>query len=157
MRKTIMFVFSAVFALALISLPACGKNPAEKAGEKIAGKALEAATGGKAKVDVGSSVDLSGLPAHLRYSNAKAIASWTINEKESKGTYYGLETADPVPTVKAFYKQNQAGWKESMTMDNADASMLTYISPDEKQSAIITITADKEKNKTVIAIVYTQK
>jgi hypothetical protein len=158
MHKTHIIVLSIALGLALITLPGCGRNSSQKLAEKVASKVATAATGGKTSVNVGSNVDLSALPANLRYPGATATASWTTTQDSAKGTYYALESADPIATVKDFYKKNMTGWTQSMAMDNADGtSMLSYASPDQKQNAVITLAIDKTKGTTTIAIIYTTK
>ena len=99
MHKTTVLMLSLITAVALVMLPACGAKPSQKIAETAAAKAAEIASGGKAKVDIGSNVDLSGLPANLRYPGAKGLASWTANQDSTKGTYYTLESSDPAAGV----------------------------------------------------------
>ena len=54
----------------------CGQNVSQKIAEKAIEGAVNKASGGKANIDVGSNVDLSALPATLRYPNATAKARW---------------------------------------------------------------------------------
>jgi len=158
MHKTHLIVLSIALGLVLITLPGCGGNSSQKLAAKVASGVASAATGGKTNVDVGGNVDLSALPANLRYPGAKASASWTTTQDSAKGTYYALETADPIATVKDFYKKNMTGWTQSMAMDNADGtSMMTFASPDQKQNAVITLATNKDKGTTTIAIIYTTK
>jgi len=158
MHKTTVLMLSLITAVALVMLPACGAKPSQKIAETAAAKAAEIASGGKAKVDIGSNVDLSGLPANLRYPGAKGLASWTANQDSTKGTYYTLESSDPAAGVKDFFTKSLAGWKQSMTMNNADgSSMMTYSSTDNKQTAVITIAPNKDKGTTTISIIYATK
>jgi hypothetical protein len=132
-----------------------------KCGDKIAQKAVESAveksTGGKAKIDVGGNVDLSALPAFLRYPGAIAKARWAMSREGTTGTVYTFETADPVSSVVNFYKQALSGWKNASTMESGDATILVYGTEDEKQAATVTVAKDKDSGKTSLTLLYTKK
>lgn len=135
----------------------CGENVSKRIAEKAVEGAVEKATGGKANIDVGSNVDLSGLPASLRYPGAAAKARWTMSSKEGTGTVYTFETKDPAAAIVDFYKKALAGWKNSATMENEDATILSYGSEDEKEFTTITVSRDKDTNLTSLTILYTKK
>ncbi len=126
----------------------------EKAGEKIAEKAVQAASGGKAKVDVGS-VDISGLPANLRYPGAVAKAKWEISTDEGTGTNYSFETTDPKAQVIDFYKNALSSWKKSMTSETPEVTTMAFTGPDEKEMVIVTI--GTEQGKSTINLNYIRK
>jgi hypothetical protein len=129
------------------------KSRAEKALEG----AVERSSGGKAKIDMGGNVDLSGLPAHLHYPGAAAKARWAMSNEGTTGTVYTFETADPTASVVNFYKQAMAGWKNNSTMETDGATILVYGTEDEKQMATVTVATDKESGKTSFTLLYTKK
>jgi len=130
-----------------------------KCGEKIAQKAVEGAvekaSGGKAKIDVGGNVDLSDLPAFLRYPGASAKARWAMSKAGTTGTVYTFETADAAASVVDFYKKALAGWKNVSTMESGDATILVYGTEDEKQ--MTTVTVAKDSGKTSLTLLYTKR
>jgi hypothetical protein len=119
--------------------------------------AVEKATGGKAQIDVGGNVDLSGLPAFLQYPGAIAKARWAMTNEGGIGTVYTFETPDPVATVVSFYKPARAGWKSSSTMETGDATILVYGTQDEKEMVTVTVAKDKDSGKTSLTLLYTKK
>jgi len=158
LRKSLTVLFCLVLSLAVVASFSCRKA-SEAVAKKIAEKAIEGASGGKAKVDLGAvgGVDVSSLPEALRYPGAKGVAKFSMSGEEGKGTSYVFETADPVANVTAFYKKALVGWKTSMTMETEKGTVMGYVTPDEKQSAIITIGADDSKKKTTLSILYATK
>lgn len=128
----------------------------EKSSERIAEKMIEQASGGKAKMDVGT-VDISGLPLNLRYPNAVAKIKWEVTDPDKKetGTVWSFETKDPATQVAQFYKNALASWKQSMIAENQESTTMVFISPNEQEMVSITITADEEK--TTLTITYTTK
>jgi hypothetical protein len=158
MRKSLTVVFCLFLSLAMVASFSCRKA-SESVAKKIAEKAIEGASGGKAKVDLGATgnIDISGLPETIRYPGAKAIGKFSVSGEEGKGTSYIFETADPAGNVTAFYKKALTGWKTSMTMESENGVVMGYATPDEKQSAIITVAADEKKSKTTVSIIYTTK
>jgi hypothetical protein len=152
MRYLTVFVVL-VLGAAVVLDAGCAKC-GEKAGEKAAERMIEAASGGKAKVDVGS-VDISSLPANLRYPNAVAKAKWEVSTDEGKGINYTLETADPKAKVIEFYKGALAGWKQSMMSESPEATSLVFVSNDEKETVFILIGSDQ--GKTTINLTHTKK
>lgn len=156
MRSLCLVCFVFVLALSLVVMPGCGRC-GQKAAESLAEKAIEQASGGKAKIDLSGSgnVDLSNLPAPLRYPGARAVSATTITTKEGKGTTYIFESADPVASVTEYYKKAMPGWKESATMQSADATMYIAANPDNSEG--ITVTVSREENKTTIGLLYWRK
>ena len=140
MRKSLTVLFCLVLSLAVVASFSCRKA-SESVAKKFAEKAIEHASGGKTKVDLGAlgNVDISGLPEALRYPGAKAITKFSMSGEEGKGTSYVFETADPAANVTAFFKRGLAGWKSSMTMESENGVVMGYSTADEKQSAVITI------------------
>lgn len=135
----------------------CGKDVSQKIAEKAIEGAVDKATGGRASIDVGSNVDLSGLPATLHYPGANAKARWSNSSKEGTGTVYTFETKDPTASVIDFYKKALAGWKNSSTMESGDATVLVYGTEDEKQSVALTVTKEKDSNLTSFTLLYSKK
>lgn len=156
MRSFCLVCLSLVLGFALVVMPGCGRC-GQKAAESLAEKAIEQASGGKAKIDLSGSgnVDLSNLPAPLQYPGAKAVSATTITTKDGKGTTYIFETADPVASVTAYYKKAMPGWKESATMQSADATMYIAANPDNSEG--ITVTISREDNKTTIGLMHWKK
>jgi hypothetical protein len=143
-------------SLAVVAGFSCRKA-SQAVSKKIAEKAIERASGGKAKVDLGAvgNVDISGLPDALRYPGAKALAKFSMSGEEGKGSSYTFETADPAADVVAFYKKALVGWKTSMTMETEKGTVMGFSSADEKQSAVITVSP--EDKKTAISIFFGTK
>ncbi len=133
----------------------CGEKAMERIAERSIEKAAEKATGGKAKIDVGSTVDISGLPAEFRYAGAVAKSRWTMTNDDGTGAAYMLETSDPVRTVVEFYKRALTGWKDQATMESDETTVLTAARPDGKAS--VTVSVQSSEGKTVISIVHTTK
>lgn len=147
-------LIAVVTLIVLIGLDAGCMKCGEKAGERLAERALEAASGGKAKVDVGS-VDISSLPAHLRYPNAVAKAKWEISSDEGKGTNYTFESSDPKAKVVEFYNTALGNWKKSMTSETPEATTMAYVSPGEDEMVFIVI--GTEQDKTTFNLTHTKK
>lgn len=150
-----LFIFFATLLIvAAVSFnTGCGRC-GEKVGEKTAEKMIEAASGGKAKVDVGS-VDISSLPPNLRYPNAVAKAKWEVSTDEGKGMNYTLETPDPKTKVVEFYKGALSSWKQSMISETQDATTLAFVSGDEKEMVVVLV--GTEQGKTIINLSHTKK
>lgn len=147
-------VFVTLLVVMGVSFNAGCAKCGEKAGEKAAERMIEAASGGRAKVDVGS-VDISSLPSNLRYPNAVAKAKWEITSDQGKGINYTLETSDPKAKVIEFYKGALAGWKQSMMSETPDATTLAFVSGDEKEMVFILVAS--EQGKTTINLSHTKK
>ena len=135
----------------------CGQNVSQKIAEKAMEGAVEKATGGKANIDVGSNVDLSGLPAFLHYPGAVAKARWSMSGKEGTGTVYTFETKDPAASVADFYKKALAGWKNSSTMESGEAIIMSYGTETEKEFVTLTISKEKDSNTTSLTLLYSKK
>jgi hypothetical protein len=135
----------------------CGQGISERIAQKAMQGAVEKATGGKAQIDMGGNVDLSGLPAFLHYPGALAKARWAMSNEGTTGTVYTFETADPTTSVVNFYKQALAGWKSSSTMETGDATILVYGTADEKEMVTVTVARDKDSSKTSLTLLYTKK
>ncbi|MEO0081408.1 MAG: hypothetical protein ABIL25_03820 [candidate division WOR-3 bacterium] len=135
----------------------CGENIARKATEKALENAVKTATGGKAQIDVSGDVDVSDLPAFLRYPGAKAVAKWSLSTGEGKGSVYSFETTDAKDAVVNWFKASFVGqgWKESAVMETGEGTMLMHQSPDEKQFATVMVGTDE--GKTTVAVTYGTK
>lgn len=135
----------------------CGQNVSQKIAEKALEGALNKTTGGKANIDVGSSVDLSGLPAFLHYPGATAKGRYSMSKEATTGTVYTFETKDPTVTVIDFYKKALAAWKNSMTAENDDAVTLVYATENKKESVTVNVSRDRDTNVTEFTLLYTKK
>ena len=135
----------------------CGQDVSQKIAEKAIEGAVEKATGGKANIDVGSNVDLSGLPAFLHYPGAAAKARWSMSGKEGTGTVYTFETKDPTASVIGFYKKALAGWKNSSTMESGDATIMVYGTENEKEFVTLTVSRDEDSSTTSLTLLYSKK
>ncbi len=148
-------VFGAVVLSVAISVSGCGRC-GEKAGEKTVARALEKATGGKAKVDIGT-VDLSSLPEFLRYPNAVALGKWEISNEKGTGTNWSFETPEPVSNVVTFYKNALSHWKRAITSETPELTTMVFGSPDEKEMVIIAVGKAKEGGRTTLNISHFKK
>jgi hypothetical protein len=135
----------------------CGQNVSQKIAEKAIEGAVNKASGGKANIDVGSNVDLSGLPATLRYPNAAAKARWSMSKDGTTGTVYTFETNDPTASVIDFYKKALAGWKNASTMESGDATIMSYGTENEKEFVTLTVAKEKDSNTTSLTLLYSKK
>jgi hypothetical protein len=135
----------------------CGQNVSQKIAEKAIEGAVDKATGGKANIDVGGNVDLSGLPAFLHYPGATAKARWSMSGKEGTGTVYTFETKDPAASIADFYKKALAGWKNSSTMESGEAIIMSYGTETEKEFVTLTISKEKDSNTTSLTLLYSKK
>jgi hypothetical protein len=135
----------------------CGQNVSQKIAEKAIEGAVDKATGGKADIDVGSSVDLSGLPAFLHYPGATAKARWSMSGKEGTGTVYSFETKDAAASVADFYKKALAGWTNSSTMESEGATIMSYGTENEKEFVTLTVSKEKDSNTTSLTLLYSKK
>jgi hypothetical protein len=135
----------------------CGQNVSQKIAEKAIEGAVDKATGGKTNIDVGSNVDLSGLPAFLHYPGGTAKARWSMSSKEGTGTVYSFETKDPAASVADFYKKALAGWKNSSTMESDGATIMSYGTENEKEFVTLTISKEKDSNTTSLTLLYSKK
>jgi len=156
MSKVSLVALCLVFSFAVVTgvgCTRCGQDVSEKAVED----AVEKATGGKANIDVGSNVDLSGLPAFLHYPGAAAKARWSMSKEGTTGAVYTFETKDPTTAVIEFYKKALAGWKNASTMQSEKATVLVYGKEDEKEFATVTVSKEKDSDMTSLTLLYTKK
>jgi len=135
----------------------CGQNVSQKIAEKAIEGAVEKTTGGKANIDVGSNVDLSGLPSFLHYPGATAKARWSMSGQEGTGTVYSFETKDPASSIADFYKKALAGWKNASTMESDEAFIMSYGTENEKEFVTLTISKEKDQNTTSLTLLYSKK
>lgn len=134
--------------------PGCMKC-SEKAGEKIVEQSIKQATGGKAKVDVGS-VDISALPENLRYPNAVAKGKFEIASEDGRGINWNFETTDPAGQVVEFYKNALSSWKRSATSETPEVTTMIFGSPDEKEMVIVAV-GKEEGGKTTLNLTHIEK
>jgi hypothetical protein len=135
----------------------CGQDVSQKIAEKAIEGAVNKTTGGRANIDVGSNVDLSGLPAFLHYPGATAKARWSMSGKEGTGTVYTFETKDPAASIADFYKKALAGWKNSSTMESDGATIMSYGTENEKEFVTLTIAKEKDSEATSLTLLYSKK
>ncbi len=135
----------------------CGQDVSQKIAEKAIEGAVNKTTGGRASIDVGNNIDISGLPGFLRYPGAAAKGRYSMTGEEGTGTVYVFETKDPTASVVGFYKKALATWKSSSTMENADMTVLSYGTEDEKQAITLTVATDKETQATSLTVLYNKK
>jgi hypothetical protein len=158
MSKTGLFLLSVLSAGTVVLNVGCMRC-GEKAMERIAERSIERAAGksagGKADIDLGSSVDISGLPEQFRYAGATPKGRWTMTNDKGTGAVYVLESADPVKTVVEFYKRALAGWTNRQTMESDETTVLAATSSDEKTS--VTVTIAPSEGKTGINILHVTK
>jgi hypothetical protein len=147
--------------LLMIAVLAIGAACSDRAGKKVAEKMIEGASGGKAKVDLGSGggVDISALPEILRYPGAKALTRMSVpgGSEGTAGTIYMLQTGDATNAVVDWYKKSLSGWKTVMETAAEKGSIMAFQTADEKQSAVIAIGFDKDKAVTTISVTYSTK
>jgi hypothetical protein len=158
--KVSLLALCAVLSLVMVvdvNCMKCGQDVTKKLAEKAVEGAVNKATGGKADIDVGGSVDLSSLPATLRYPGATAKSRWSMNDNGQTGTVYAFETADPAASVVDFYKKALAGWKNASTMESGDATILVYGTADEKEMATVTVSRAKDATTTSLTLLYSKK
>jgi hypothetical protein len=135
----------------------CGQNVSQKIAEKAIEGAVNKTTGGRANIDVGTNVDLSGLPAFLYYPGAIAKARWSMSGNEGTGTVYSFETKDPAASTADFYRKALVGWKNSSTMENDEAIIMSYGTENEKEFVTLTISKEKDSNTTSLTLLYSKK
>jgi hypothetical protein len=135
----------------------CGRSVSQRIAEKAIEGAVEKATGGRAEIQVGSEVDLSFLPASLRYPNAAAKQRWSMSRDQGTGTVYSFETRDPAPAVADFYKKALANWKSLSVAESEQATILSYGSEDQKRFVTVNVSRDEDTKLTSLTILYTKK
>lgn len=105
---------------------------------------------GVGTVSSGSAVDLSALPAPLRYPGATATGSWTATTPKGQGTAYVFETADPLTKVTEYYKTAMPNWQSQSTVQTRDGTMLVSASPDEKEGMMTMVSTKDGKTNVVV-------
>jgi hypothetical protein len=149
----------AVFTLALCAMVVagvgcmkCGESIAEKATEK----AVEAASGGKVKVDAGVT-DMSDLPGFLRYPGVKAVGKMSVATEEGHGTVWSLESGDLIGNIVDWYRAalKTQGWKTGAEVQTGKGTMLVGASADEKETVSILLSWGEDK--TTISLTHVRK
>jgi hypothetical protein len=129
--------------VAAVAMTGCGKKTSETLAEKIIERQM-AKEGVKGKVDLsdgkvtmetkeGTSTFSSGgnakvpdtFPKDVQvYAGAKVMASMSV----PKGQHLILESGDSIEKIITFYKGQMTGggWKEEMSMNQGESSMLVY-------------------------------
>jgi hypothetical protein len=128
---------------------ACGLGG--KIGEKIAEKSVESLTGGE--VDLGD-VDLSDMPATLRYPNSRGIgrSTWSDASLGGTGTIYLLQTSDDLSMVSGWYKSSLSSWQSSVNSLSGDTWQYMASSPDGVELANIAANWTGAEGKTHISV-----
>lgn len=170
-----LFIISLMFCSALL-LSACqsaSDKISQKAGELVAEKALEQATGGKADVDInnggvavktdkgsiqtGEKISLpEGFPTDVYVFEGDIKASFVNNDP--KGYTVTIETNKTVAEIKSAYEKKIAedGWKKTGVMDfgetvsiagekdNRTLSIMVSSGSDGKNSIVLSVSEDKQ-------------
>ncbi len=135
----------------------CGREVSQRIAERAIEGAVDKATGGRADIQVGSDVDLSGLPKFLLYPNAEATGRYSLTRKADVGTVYTFQTKDSAAAVAGFYKKALAGWKKASAMESEEAMIMSYDTENEKESVTLTISKEKDQNTTSLTLLYAKK
>lgn len=147
--------------IALVAAAGCGKKVSESVAEKIAEKAIEQQSGGKASVDIASgkttvktaegtfTVDASGgasipenFPKDVPVPKSTKVTSSVSTPQGVNVTLEG--PADVAETVKAFSDEMKSqGWTEEVT-SNMGGQLVSSFKKGERSTAITAIaTGDK--------------
>ena len=149
MKYAVMAVLVAAVALA-----GCGKKTSESLAEKMVEHAM-AKEGVKGKVNIsdgkvtmetkdGTTAYAAGegtkvpdtFPKDVQvYAGAKVLASVSV----PNGQNLMLESGDSIEKIIAFYKGSMQGWKEEMSMNQGESSMLIY----KKEPRTVSIVATR--------------
>lgn len=152
MKYAVMAVLVAAVALA-----GCGKKTSESLAEKMIEHAM-AKDGVKGKVSIsdgkmtvqtkdGTTSWAAGegtkvpdtFPKDIQvYAGAKVLASVSV----PNGQNLMLESGDSIEKIIAFYKGSMKEWKEEMSMNQGESSMLIY-KKEQRQVSIVVTRADK--------------
>jgi len=152
------------FVLAVTLLGLCGlacggakdaltEKVSETVAEKVTEKALEATTG-TSQVDFaadGGAVDISAMPEWLRYPGAtgKAHVASAPDATSGGGDMWMMQTADPLPAVKAWYQKALSTWQQQVATETAEAVLFVAQSPSGDASVSVTISKETDGPTTV--------
>ncbi len=157
----------AALALALtLALGACGKAQ-DKAAEALAEKALEASTGQKVDIDVGENGQTmtvqteQGTLTHSSGENVPMPADfpadvvlpddYAVMSVMTMGPASSvvMRSRDSIAGLYAHFQQGQAGegWKETLSMQGADGSMLGF--EKDGRSLLVNLGHDDEGGTTI--------
>lgn len=169
MRRTV--------GLCLVALSLVGVGGCRKIQEKMAEKAVEKATGGKADIDSKTGQvklrqkgpdgketevqvgDKTTVPADFpksvpMYPGGKLIAAVSISQGE-QGHMVTLTTSDPVSAVTDYYKKNLAGFKVDGELNSNDTTILTMSNAELTVS--VTAAHDNSDNTTTVQLTASKK
>ena len=163
-RIALLTIMSAV----VLTLAGCGKSPSEAIADKIAEKAIEKQSGGKARVDsAGGTMQITTAKGETIEVDAKGgaklpdgfpkdvhvYAGAAIKQSmKAQGTFHlMMETADAKSKVADTYKSKLEadGWKQTMTADTGDATMLQY----SKEKRNVTVNISESDGKTQMNLI----
>ena len=135
MNRTVSMVSVLVLMASVVFWTGCGKAKSKPVAGKAAGNV--------------AAVDISTLPAFLRYPGAKAIERIALSTSDSKGTVWTLVTGDPRDKVAEWYRASVAkdGWNKSPEMDAGRSSMLEWENPDKTETIKMLIYEQDGKTK----------
>ncbi len=159
--------FVAALALALV-LSACGKSE-EKAAETLAEQALEANSGQDVDVDIGDdgqTVTIQTEQGTLKQSSGENVAlpadfpadialpdGYKVMSVMTMGpvTSVVMEVPDPPADVFTDFKSGQSGhgWKETLSMQGTDGSMLGFEKGD--RSLLLNL-GNREEGGTMVSL-----
>lgn len=99
-------------------------------------------------------VDISTLPAFLRYPGAKATERVALSLKDSRGTVWTLVTGDPRDKVADWYRISvgKEGWNKTPETDAGRSSMLEWEKPDKTET--IKMLIYEQNGKTSISLTH---
>ena len=149
---TVCIGLCALMATAGFGCARCGESIAEKAVTKAMEQvtaADEVSIGGR-----GKPVDVSELPAFLKYPGATAIHKVRVSEDGAQGGHYSFETGAGVSEVSSWFETSlgSQGWKEPVKVESGELTQLHYRSPNEQENVAITV--HYQDGKTVITVHY---
>ena len=121
----------------------CGKSQPKPATAKPAGQP--------------ANVDISALPAFLRYPGAKATERVNLATEDMKGSVWTLESGDQGTAITDWYRASveKQGWIKSPKPTPGMSSMLEYEKPDG--SELIKLMTYAQNGKTMISLAHRLK
>lgn len=145
----------ALAACVLVSLNSCTKCDrfGQAALERSIEKGIESATGGQVDVGMGRAVRLpAGFPRELIPPGGKAIAKWSVHNKDEGGDFVTFESSISLDRAISYY-ENLSGWTAEGNVETSNGTILTLKSGNE--TGVITI--GEAERKTTIAVIYSKQ
>lgn len=168
-NKTILIIIVIIVVLAILGVGGyfLQQKLAEKTGEKAVETALEAASGGKADVDVskgGEKVSIKTDEGSLTIGGGSVPKNWpsditvykgskvTGSAETDEGLSLMLETSDSVEKVYNFYKSDlpNKGWNIITDATYGGSSMLQ--GEKSGKAVMLSVSKNQDNSKTLIAI-----